>query len=542
MADKKFAFHPGCKSLSLMHLCFVDDLMVFVEGSRKSVEGALSVFEAFESWSGLSISLEKSTIYMAGVTEAERRSILKHFPFAVGELPVRYLGLPLMTQAMRKQDYLPLFEKIRSRICSWTCRFLSYAGRLQLISSVLMSLANFWTAVFRLPSACIKEVEQICAAFLWTGPTLKTTSAKVAWRDVCCRKSEGGLGIRDLKEVNKVYGLKLIWRMLTGESLWGKWIKTNLFKGKNFWEVNSTMQNGSWMWHKMLKMRTVAKTFYKKELGNGRHVSLWFDNWSVKGSLFDLLGPRGIIDMGVSRNATLEEAILNVRRRKRHHIDLLNDIEEELKIIESKLGPEKVDISVWRGKSGFKQRYSSHETWLLLQESKSQCSWSRGIWFPQATPKFAFMAWLSIKNRMSTLDRVARWNQGVDKTCVLCKNATETRSHLFFECGYSTQIWEYIVKGILGTSCTNVWSEIVSIISDEKRDKMSRFCIRYAFQSVLYAVWRERNKLIHGDKLMPLPAIKKMVDKGIRNKITLMRRDGIKGMENLMQFWFLTRI
>ncbi|KAG5388250.1 hypothetical protein IGI04_029791 [Brassica rapa subsp. trilocularis] len=71
---------------------------------------------------------------------------------------------------------------------------------------------------------------------------------------------------------------------------------------------------------------------------------------------------------------------------------------------------------------------------------------------------------------------------------------------------------------------------------------MSLFCIRYAFQEVLYAVWRERNKLMHGDKLLPLPVIKRMIDKGIRNKISLMRVKGIKGMEKLMQFWFLTRM
>ena len=121
-------------------------------------------------------------------------------------------------------------------------------------------------------------------------------------------KSEGGLGIRELKEVNKVYGLKLIWMMLVGDSLWGKWIKANLLKGKSFWELNSKMQNGSWMWHKMLKLRTEAKRFYQKELGNGRNISFWFDFWSKRGPIFDLLGPRGIIDMGVDRNATLEDA------------------------------------------------------------------------------------------------------------------------------------------------------------------------------------------------------------------------------------------
>ena len=131
---------------------------MFVEGSKQSIEGALTVFKDFESWSGLSISLEKSTIYMAGVSDVEKRSILSNFKFAIGELPVRYLGLPLMTQVMKKQDYVSLLEKIRSKISSWTCRFLSYAGRLQLISSVLISIVNFWATVFRLPCSCIKEV------------------------------------------------------------------------------------------------------------------------------------------------------------------------------------------------------------------------------------------------------------------------------------------------------------------------------------------------------------------------------------------------
>lgn len=316
--DKQFKFHPGCKKLALTHLCFADDLMVFVEGLKKSIEGTLSVFDAFETWSGLKISLEKSTIFMAGVPEAEKASILTNFLFAIGELPVRYLGLPLMTQSMKKQDYLPLVERVRSRICSWTCRFLSYAGRLQLINSELLSIVNFWSNVFRLLSSCVKEVEQMCAAFLWTGPVLKSSNAKIAWREVCWLKSEGGLGVRYLKEANKVYGLKLIWRLLPSDSLWDKWINANILKGKSFWDSSLNMQNGSLMWKKLSKLREVAKRFYKKDIGNRRHISFWFDIWSYKGVLFDILGPRGIIDLGVRKEETLEDVLLNNRRRRRH--------------------------------------------------------------------------------------------------------------------------------------------------------------------------------------------------------------------------------
>ena len=124
---------------------------------------------------------------------------------------------------------------------------MSYGGRLQLIKVVIMSIVNFWSAAFRLTSQCVKEVEQLCSDFLWSGPTLKTTSAKVSWRDVCKEKDEGGPGIRVLKDVNTVCGLKLIWRLMVGKSLWSKWIKANLLKKRSFSEVNMKTQNGSWM-------------------------------------------------------------------------------------------------------------------------------------------------------------------------------------------------------------------------------------------------------------------------------------------------------
>lgn len=53
VGERKFKFHPRCKSISLTHLCFADDLMVFVEGTKESIEGALSLFDEFEVWSGL---------------------------------------------------------------------------------------------------------------------------------------------------------------------------------------------------------------------------------------------------------------------------------------------------------------------------------------------------------------------------------------------------------------------------------------------------------------------------------------------------------
>lgn len=161
--------------------------------------------------------------------------MLNSFSFSTGTLPVRYLGLPLLTKRMTVADYMPLVEKIRKRMSSWTGRFLSHAGRLQLISSVITSLANFWLSAFRLPGSCLKEIEILCSAFLWSGPDLKTTKAKVSWKDICLPKNEGGLGLRPLKETNKVLCLKLIWRIYSSRSsLWVKWIHCYLIRKGSF--------------------------------------------------------------------------------------------------------------------------------------------------------------------------------------------------------------------------------------------------------------------------------------------------------------------
>lgn len=179
------------------------------------------MFDQFARVLGLKVSLEKTTLFISGISPTVRAELATRFPFDFGVLPIRYLGLPLMTKRMNYADCLPLIEKIRSHICSWKNRFLSFAGRLQLLSSVIYSITNFWIAAFRLPSSCIKEIEKISSAFLWSGVDLNPRKAKVAWRDVCRPKAEGGLGLKSINEANQVCCLKLIWRLVSARNfLW----------------------------------------------------------------------------------------------------------------------------------------------------------------------------------------------------------------------------------------------------------------------------------------------------------------------------------
>lgn len=142
---------------------------------------------------------------------------------------------------MTRADYEPLIDKIRSRFLSWSSRALSYAGCLQLINSVIVSITNFWCSVFCMPKRCLETIEIMCRAFLWSGSPHSNTKAKVAWLDVCKPKSEGGLGIRRMADSSPVFALGLIWRLLTNSgSLWVAWTKQNLLCRRCFWDVTDT--------------------------------------------------------------------------------------------------------------------------------------------------------------------------------------------------------------------------------------------------------------------------------------------------------------
>ena len=193
-----------------------------------------------------------------------------------------------------------------------------------------MSLTNFWLTAFRIPKKCLGEIEKMCDAFLWSGLEMNTKNSKIRWMEVCKKKTEGGLGIRPLTEVNDVACLKLVWRILSGKnSLWVKWIQIYLIRKGSFWAIRENTTIDSWMWRKIPKVRAVARGFHRVEVKNGEATSFWYDKWSSMGCLWKLLGARGFIDLGISATSTMAEAMQNHRRRCHRHA-ILNEVEDEV--------------------------------------------------------------------------------------------------------------------------------------------------------------------------------------------------------------------
>ena len=156
-----FQYHWKCDKLTISHLCFADDLLLLFHGDLLSAQTMKASLCQFYAFTGLCANIDKSCVFLAGVDDNLAASICRSLNFTRGDLPLKYLGVPLISSRLRKEDCVGLINRLTQRIQSWTSKFLSYVGRTQLIQSVLAGINNYWAGSFILPKYVIKQVDQI---------------------------------------------------------------------------------------------------------------------------------------------------------------------------------------------------------------------------------------------------------------------------------------------------------------------------------------------------------------------------------------------
>ncbi|XP_039029118.1 uncharacterized protein LOC120163190 [Hibiscus syriacus] len=175
-----FRFHPKYRKIGFTHLCFADDLLIFCKGYLDSIMCVQSVLDMFYSLSGLRLNASKCELYIDGISSALCDDIRETTGFKIEKLPVRYLGIPLVTKKLTEKDCRSLIEKIRDKLNLWVNRHLSFAGRLQLIRAILFSIANYWCRQVMLPRVVIKKIKQLCSRFFWKGADVSAKGARVS--------------------------------------------------------------------------------------------------------------------------------------------------------------------------------------------------------------------------------------------------------------------------------------------------------------------------------------------------------------------------
>ncbi|KAL2242562.1 UNVERIFIED_CONTAM: hypothetical protein Sindi_0374200 [Sesamum indicum] len=128
--DMNFTFYWKCEASKVFQLGFADDQLLFCRANTESIRALKDGLDRFALWFALRLNAEKSHLIISKSAQNVKEQLLVVLGFLEGHLPMRYLGLPLISSRLSISDCQPLLTKIDACFNGWEGLTLSYACRL----------------------------------------------------------------------------------------------------------------------------------------------------------------------------------------------------------------------------------------------------------------------------------------------------------------------------------------------------------------------------------------------------------------------------
>lgn len=198
-----------------------------------------------------------------------------------------------------------LIQKIENKLASLKSKYLSFDGRLVLINSVIIFLLLYYLSIY--PGWVVSKIEKLKRSFLWSSTSSSSVLVcKVSWITTCLRTDEGGLKIKDIKQLNMALLAKQDWRyIMRDRGMWRRQVKLTYHK--------KVKLSGCWKsLHRSSKFRkdvvNSLNAFYNKiyyKVGNGKATTFWNDSWVCEASL-KIMFPL-VYDCCLMKNGTMPD-------------------------------------------------------------------------------------------------------------------------------------------------------------------------------------------------------------------------------------------
>lgn len=160
------SYHVPSSSLTVSHLMFADDMLLFTNGGKRSLQCFKAIYEEYEAALGQLMNVDKTSLIPTSKRVASYSTrINTDTVFVASSFPIKYLGVPLFKGKGIADYFDDLITKVHKKLAGWKTLFLSAGGKLTMIKSVLCSIPIYTMVVLHVPKSVTKELDQIYANF-----------------------------------------------------------------------------------------------------------------------------------------------------------------------------------------------------------------------------------------------------------------------------------------------------------------------------------------------------------------------------------------
>ncbi|XP_026459608.1 uncharacterized protein LOC113360302 [Papaver somniferum] len=402
------------------HIFFAGDIFLFCNGERMNVSKLLGTLADYQTSSGQMVSLSKSKCFVGGTSNARKQQIAGECNMCLANFPDKYLGVILTTGSMSA--------------CMGMC------------GNVIRQLSWLEGEVIVVPE---KESEKIIRNFFWSGDPSVRKPITLKWEKACPPLDEGGLGIRQLEDINKSMLMKLCWKMQNGNDKWSRFFQPKFQDKTGNW-IEYYKKSSIWPGIKWVAPEVFEH--FRWLVGDGKNISVWSDIW-IKDTPLKILHPE---------NTTMQQ--------------------------------------------------NPDMKWLLLMnalEKKFQkLQWTKFVWHKPIHPNIASNVWKLVRGIVPADDKMKKRKFQLASRCPFCKNSEENLEHILWFCDFSEIIWSWL-GGISSFTNPKSFEDILTFANH--KSPSAKEIWKVAALVTLKEIWFMGNKMVYEEEPYNCDALKKRI-------------------------------
>lgn len=244
-------------------------------------------------------------------------------------------------------------------------------------------------------------------------------------------------------------------------------------------------------------MRDTIRPFIQSWFGNGNSTSVWFDYWCNLGPLSRIVTTRDTHFTGLNLQNVVSDIVEDNSLKWR--ACWTNKYVQLFQIQCPVLVPNSLDKLWWVDNDGKDVNFSVSNVWNSVCTRRTEVGWRDVVWFSECIPCHACFVWMIMRRSLKTHDRMKQWDVAASVNisrlkCVLCNIQSHSHEHLFFECLFSSAVWDKVKRLSILRRSNSVWGDIIQdLIVMDNRKSLGNIIRKSVLGASEYFIWQERN-------------------------------------------------